>query len=241
MRLSATDFPEKNRVEAVREIFGKSIIRVNLEPTPGDPFRFDAMLYALPGLKIAVGDLSPVRGTLTKELIESDDLLFNITLSGGRTLHQRGREAAVRPGEAGLTTSIYPGVVEVHLPSRFISFRIPRNTLQPMIGDLDGCLLRTIPRHTGALRLLTGYASLFEENEAVIGADMGGLAEKMPPPREDPPSPAFPPSLPPSLPMAPLPAFPPVPALAPFPPAPSVAPSPAAWPPSPPSPSFPPV
>jgi hypothetical protein len=175
MRLSATDFPEKNRVEAVREIFGKSIIRVNLEPTPGDPFRFDAMLYALPGLKIAVGDLSPVRGTLTKELIESDDLLFNITLSGGRTLHQRGREAAVRPGEAGLTTSIYPGVVEVHLPSRFISFRIPRNTLQPMIGDLDGCLLRTIPRHTGALRLLTGYASLFEENEAVIGADMGGL------------------------------------------------------------------
>jgi AraC-like DNA-binding protein len=175
IRLAATDFPEKDRVEAVREIFGKSIIKVDFEPTPGQPFRFDAALYSLPGLKLAVGELSPLRGTLTKELIESDDLLFNITLSGSRTLRQRGREATVHPGEAGLTTSIDPGVVEVQLPSRFISFRIPRNTLQPMIGDLDGCLLRMIPRHTTALRLLTGYASLFEDNEGVIASDMDGL------------------------------------------------------------------
>jgi AraC-like DNA-binding protein len=175
IRLSADDFPEKQRVEAVREIYGKSIIKVELEPLGSTPFRFDAKLHALSGLKFASGTLSPVRGLLTKELIGSDDLLFNVTLSGGRTLQQCGREAPLGPGEGGLTTSVDPGVVTVHSPSQFISFRTPRRTLQRAIGDLDAALVRTIPSDNEALRLLIGYARLINESQAMAKPAMRSL------------------------------------------------------------------
>jgi len=175
IRLSTDDFPEQNRVEAVREEVGKAILKVDLEPLPGRPFQFDAMFFSLPDLGLAAGVISPFQGSLTRELIEADNLVFSVTLSGGRILRQLGREAVLGPGEAGLTTSTEPGVGIVHLPSRFISFRIPRKRLQPMIGDLDACLLRTIPRETEALRLLTGYAGLVKEFDAMGNPEMRNL------------------------------------------------------------------
>ena len=91
-----------------------------------------------------MSDLAVRRGARTAELIDSDDLLLNISLSGGRVLRQRSREAMVGVGEAALTTSADPGVVTVHSVSRFVSFRMARETLRPMIADLDTCLLRPV-------------------------------------------------------------------------------------------------
>jgi AraC-like DNA-binding protein len=167
IRLSTDDFPERERIEGVRELYGRSIIKVDLEPAPGRPFRFEATLNSLPGLKCAAGVVSPVRASLTRELINADDLLFNINLTGSRSQQQRGREVLLGAGDAGLTTNADPGVVTVHSTSRFISFRIPRKELQPMIGDLDASLLRLIPRNTAALRLLRSYAGLLRKYEAV--------------------------------------------------------------------------
>jgi AraC-like DNA-binding protein len=162
VKLSADDFPEKDRFEAFREIYGKSLIKVQLEQLSDGPFRFETSLHTLSNLKLVYGLISPVRGSLTKELISGDDLLFNVTLSGGRTLDQCGREAALGPGEGGLTTSVDTGVVTVHAPSRFISLRMPRKSLQPAIGDLDAALVRTIPPDHEAMQLLIGYARLIE-------------------------------------------------------------------------------
>ena len=175
VRLSTDDFAERDRIEGVRELYGRSIIKVDLEPSPGHRFQFDATLNSLPGLKLAAGVISPVRALLTKELIDADDLLFNVNLSGSRSQQQRGREAVLGAGDGGLTTNADPGSVTVHSTSRFISFRIPRNTLQPMIGDLDASLVRTIPRDTAALRLLTSYAGLMREYEATVPPELCSL------------------------------------------------------------------
>ncbi len=175
IKLSTKDLPERNRLETVREEVGKAIIKVDLQPLPGQPFWFDAKLCSLPDLGLATGAISPFQGTLTRDLIDADDLVFNVTLSGGRILRQLGREAVVGPGEAGLTTTAEPGVGTVYLPSRFVSFRIPRKRLQPMTGDLDACLVRTIPRDTEALRLLTSYAGLVNEIDAMSRPEMRSL------------------------------------------------------------------
>ena len=175
IRLSTDTLPERNRLEAVREEIGRAIIKVDLDPLPGQPFRFDARLCSLPDLGLATGFVSPFQGTLTRELIEADDLVFSVTLSGGRILRQLGREAVIGPGEAGLTTTTEPGVGIVHLPSRFVSFRVPRATLQPMLGDLDAFLIRTIPCDTVALRLLSAYAGLVNEFDATARPEMRNL------------------------------------------------------------------
>ncbi len=175
IRISTDAYPEHSRVEAAREGFGQSLVRFNIEPLPGQPFPLDAMFCVLPGLGLAVGTISPMRGSLTNDLIRGDDILFNVTLSGGRIMQQRGREAAIGPGEGGVTTSADPGVVTVHSTSRFISFRISRDNLKPIVGDLDACLVRTIPRDLNALRLLTTYAGLIGDDDALARPDIGGL------------------------------------------------------------------
>ncbi len=44
-----------------------------------------------------------------------------------------------------------------------------------MTGDLDACLVRTIPRDTEALRLLTSYAGLVNEIDAMSRPEMRSL------------------------------------------------------------------
>jgi AraC-like DNA-binding protein len=175
IRFSTDDLPEKTRVEAFREIYARKIIKIDFEPLPEHPFRFDAIFHSLPGFMFASGTISASRGSLTSELIESDDILLNVSLSGGRIIQQRGREAMVGPREGGLTTSADPGVVTIHSTSRFFSFRIARDTLRPAVGDLDACLQRTIPRETDSLRLLTSYAGMIEGCEAITKPDVRSL------------------------------------------------------------------
>lgn len=171
VKLSAEDFPDRDRIEAVRELYGKSIIKVDLQPAPDYPFQFDARLYSLPDIKFACGTLSPVQGVLTKELAGGDDLLFNVPLGGSRTVKQGGREMEVAPGYGGLTTSADTGVVTVHSASRFISFRMPRMILQPTIRDLDAALAQAIPPDREALRLLIGYAELVDQSPAITSPE----------------------------------------------------------------------
>jgi AraC-like DNA-binding protein len=175
LKLSARDFPDRDRIEAVRELYGKSIIKVDLQPLPDHPFQFDARLHALPGIKFACGTLSPVRGILTKELADGDDLLFNVPIGGSRTACQGGREMEVGAGHGALTTSTDPGVVTVHSTSRFISFRAPRKTLQPMISNLDAALTRTVSPDREALRLLIGYAGLVDQSPAISNPETRSL------------------------------------------------------------------
>jgi len=133
-RFSTDDLPEQSRTEVFREAYGRTIIKIDIEPLPEHPFRFDALFCSLPGIGVAAGSISPSCGVLTSNLIDSDDVLLNVSLSGGRVIQQRGRETDVISGEGALTTSIDPGVVTIHSPSRFFSFRVARTALQPMIG-----------------------------------------------------------------------------------------------------------
>jgi AraC-like DNA-binding protein len=47
--------------------------------------------------------------------------------------------------------------------SRFLSFRLPRARLDPLVANLDSCLLQPIRRDVGALRLLPSYIAAIDE------------------------------------------------------------------------------
>jgi AraC-like DNA-binding protein len=175
LRFSSDVLPEPERLAASREIYASTILRHDIEPLHDHPFSFEAMLYAVPEFGLVCGAVSPIRATRTAAQIDNDDIVLTVSLTGGRVVQQRGREAAIGSGEAVLTTSADPLVAAVHSHSRIIVLRIPLAMLRPAVNDLDACLVRTITRDTEALRLLTSYAGVVEETSALAMPELRGL------------------------------------------------------------------
>jgi AraC-like DNA-binding protein len=157
IKISTDDIPEPRRLAMFCEIYGRTILKHDIEPAGDRPFVFKGMLWRLPGLGVATATIGPCRAPRESRHIDNDDLVFNISVSGGRLVHQRNREALVGAGEAVLTTAADPGVVTIPAQSRLISLRIPRAAMSARALDLDTYLVRSIPRNTGPLMLLSGY------------------------------------------------------------------------------------
>ena len=161
MRLSTDELPLRNRREIIHEMYAQTVFRADLEPKKGSPFDFDVKLFGLPDLGVAAACFSECRTYHRMEHGCGEDLIFNLTLEGGRTVSQRGQEVTLKAGEAVLAT-IDP-VVTTMQPSRFLSFRLPRARLEPLVADLDSSLLQPIRADVGALRLLPSYIGAIDE------------------------------------------------------------------------------
>ncbi len=55
LQFSTDMFPERERIAAWRDFFGRGILKLDIEPM-GGAFRSDATLRALPGLGVASGN-----------------------------------------------------------------------------------------------------------------------------------------------------------------------------------------
>ena len=175
LRISSDDIPERDRLEFVREVYGRTIIKHDLEPIPGIPFQLSGTMRRLPSLGLA-SLASP--GMFTRRgraQCESDDLLLNVTLAGGRVLRQLGREAVIGEGEAVLSTSAEVGTCDIHADSRWVSIRIPFSTLAPMIEDLGAVLIRPIAAGTGSLPLLVNYIAALQDTHSLVTPELHRL------------------------------------------------------------------
>jgi hypothetical protein len=110
LRFSTDDLPERDRLPIWREAFGRTIVKMDMEPIGDGPFRSRADIQMLPNLSIAVVSSSPNRVTRTPALIAdgSDDLVFGILL-GGAVAYQGKKEVGFRAGEALLWSNDAPG------------------------------------------------------------------------------------------------------------------------------------
>lgn len=166
MHLSTRNLSMRDRIAVICDLYGRTILKHDIDPIGAAPFEFDADLYRLPGLGLGSTAIAPCRAPRGRRHIDGDDLVFTILRSGGRAVQQRGRECLAGEGEAILTSSADTGVVTVRQPSRLYSLRLPQNALRPRLTDFDVCLLRPVPRDCEALRLLTAYIT------AILGADI---------------------------------------------------------------------
>lgn len=166
---STDDFPLAKRLEACRDIYGRTIIKHDIEPIDDRPFRFAGDFYAAPNLGLASYSMTACRAPRRPQHIDGDDLVLSIMLSGSRIVQQRGREAEMHAGEAALTTSSDTGVVTLTSDCRLVSLRFSQAALRPRLASFDDALVRTLPRQTPGLNLLSGYI------DTVIGT--GALTE----------------------------------------------------------------
>lgn len=178
-RFASDDVPERERIAFVREVYGRTVVKHDIEPQPGDAFYWRSTLCSLPGLALASTNCSAVHTRRTTAQIDSDDLVINVTVAGKRVVRQRGREAVCAPGEAALTRSRDIASCDCAPGSQLLNLRIPVDALASRIGDLDALLARTIPVDTGGLVLLIRYAEMMQRQEmtaAFAGAEARSLA-----------------------------------------------------------------
>jgi AraC-like DNA-binding protein len=178
-RFSSDDLPERDRVAFTREVYGRVIVKHDIEPHPGSRFYWRSALRRLPGLGVASTICSGVHTERTPSQIDSDDLVINITVAGKRIVRQHGREAVVGPEQAALTRSRDVASCDCEPNSHLINLRIPVPALAPPITDLDRLLVRTIPAETEGLAMLTRYIEAMQREDSIdtlAGAQARGLA-----------------------------------------------------------------
>jgi AraC-like DNA-binding protein len=172
LRISTEAFHDDGGIEAFREIFGRQILGIEIDPLEGHPLDINLTLRAIPGFAMAAGSLSPMHNRHTTALVDNDDVVLVVMQSGTGEVNQYGRVATVNEGEAVLTANGTEATFTGLTPTRVINFRLSRNLLTPYISDLDALVARPIPRDNRVLQLLVGYATMLGNQAELATAEL---------------------------------------------------------------------
>lgn len=172
VRLSTDQFAERDRAEIMREVFGRTIMKLEFQPLPNVPLTMEKVLRSLPNLGLSLGANSAMNCFRTLPLIDSDDLILTVALSGGGTVFAHGKETQIGGGSATLACSADPHSFRIHSKSETITFRLGTNLITPMIDDFDSVLNNPIPANSDALRLLVHSAGVLRDADALGTPDV---------------------------------------------------------------------
>jgi len=166
LRFSTAEFSGPSATDEFVEIFGRTILRLEIERLPFHELEAEMSLRSFCGVGMASGALSPMRNHHPESLIDNDDLVLVYIYDGLGVLDQRGKSYEVRSGQVALTDNGVAGIFTGY-SLRAVNLRFSRARLAPQIADLDRALLAPIVVDSPALRLLASCASSLS-NEALL-------------------------------------------------------------------------
>lgn len=164
-RFSTREFPERMRIPAWRENFARSIVHVDIEPLSDAPFRAEATLQSIRGLRTLALKGSPMRFMRSQTSIaDGDDSIGLIVCSPSRSrMSQRDHEIELRAGDAIAILHSEP-VTVTYVEGLQFGLAVPRDALTQRVTNVETLAMRPISHRTEALRLLMAYLkSAFKE------------------------------------------------------------------------------
>jgi AraC-like DNA-binding protein len=176
LQFSTDAFPEHERLTAWREVFGRTVVNLDIEPLETDRFRSEATVRRLPGLGILFASTGAMHLRHPKELIRDDDLSFMAAPTCAWSAAQLGRNPVCSPGDGVLMDNAEVGSMLLSSTSSFTTFRVPRAALEPLVPDLGAVIARVVPAGNAALRLLVGYLASAFDTDALITPGLQQLA-----------------------------------------------------------------
>src|SRR4051794_38989876 len=159
VHISTDEFPEHKRLSMWRDIYGRGITSVDVQPIGDDPFRADVTFNLLPNVNIAVGSRSPAHYKITPELLKQgrDIVALGILRSGSASATQFGKELIGGVGSACVLAATDPSVSTLHTPGSFITLALSRPALAELAPDFATAFGRPLEADNAALRLLIKY------------------------------------------------------------------------------------
>jgi AraC-like DNA-binding protein len=163
VRFSTADYAPRERSDAWREICGRNLLRLDIEPLQTEQPHVEATLLRMPGLAMSAGRRSAAVYRRRRQFIDHDDVSITWHPNSSCQAHQLGRTADLVGGQAIVLTGGEPGLLHVPGLDDYFTLLVPRRCLSPLIGDLDDACGRRIPAECPALQLLTRYLGILQE------------------------------------------------------------------------------
>jgi AraC-like DNA-binding protein len=156
----------RNWLDWFSEEFGREHFKFDMQPAPDVPFRLRGINRALADFSIYHGQSSPVR---SRSLVErdDDDPVISVVLAGNSSLHLNGNDIALQPGMAMPLRNGVAGEFVLHSDTEFLTIRLSRRMLEPLVPNLSDLKYLPISADTQAMRLLLGYVRMLCEVGAI--------------------------------------------------------------------------
>src|SRR3546814_2583575 len=149
MFLSTATLPSRYRLPVCRVVFGRTMVRLDIEPVKGTSFYAEGELCVLPGAAVASVTAAPVRVSRTQRLIADDmaDMVFVVTADAPLHITQRGREQVLDAGDAIFLRGSERSVIESGGRTTFTNIPMPIDELTPMLASGEDLSMATVSRH----------------------------------------------------------------------------------------------
>jgi AraC-like DNA-binding protein len=175
-RVSTKDFPENKRLAMWREIYGRAITNVDIEPIGDQPFHADVTFNLLPNVNIVAGSRSPAHYYATPELIArggQDMVALSVLRSGAASATQFGNELIDGIGSAAVLTPSDPSISSMLTPGTFITLAVSRPMVAALMPDYTQSFGRSIPVQNAALALLIRYLDVVRSGDELTTPAVG--------------------------------------------------------------------
>ncbi len=176
MRFSTSVLPKRDRMPMLREAIGPMVARLKIAPASPQP-HFAVTARTMPGLVVTTMTFSAVRVERTRELTTdgNDDCLLSCLGSSIHRVVHRGREVVPSAGTATLLSMSDPFARAFSDNSRAVTIRVPRKALLATVPGLEDYFGRVVVQDSEALRLLTHYVELLDQNSQLMSGALRRL------------------------------------------------------------------
>ncbi len=174
LKFSTDDLPARDRITIWREVFARSVVKVDLEPLGEGPFRSESLVRALPDVTVRCSSASAAEVRRTKPLVADgdDNFILSIIKKGQMVATQADREVVLDNGGAYLWSNASTGVSRNPTAMDLVTVSLTRRSLSAVVADLDNTTMRLVPASSEALRLLVSYVDILQKETAAMTPEL---------------------------------------------------------------------
>ena len=108
VRFSTADYAPHKRLDACREIYGRTLSKRDIEPLSAEQFHTEATLRSMPGLGIVTARRSAAICRFSRKFINNDDVFATIRLTPSYEVASVRSSAQFKAGEGIVLTGRNP-------------------------------------------------------------------------------------------------------------------------------------
>jgi AraC-like DNA-binding protein len=174
LHISTEMFPDEKRLAMWREVYGRGIAQVDIEPLSDAPFHAEVTFHHLPDVAIASGSRSAAHYRVTRELANDgrDIIAVSILRSGEASATQFDQELIGGVGSASVLSGADPSVSTLSTDGSFITLALSRPAIAALAPDYAAAFGRPIPADDPALRLLIKYLDVVSAADELTHPDV---------------------------------------------------------------------